>query len=162
MIEVEEQIIPGLSESNRFLPSSMSKTSSRTFKIYQDFLRLKNFSKLVGLHPIHLIGPSILALFATIFEGISVGLLIPALKGLIDRNYDFAKALPVLKNIFNLFPEAWIQRNATVFALLISFIFVAAVADQVSPDLQILQILGKPADHANEARTVGVVRGSAI
>ena len=131
MIEIQEQVISEFSESKRFLPSPMSKISPRKFKIYLDFIRLKNFFQLIGLHPIHLIVPSFLALLATLFEGISIGLLIPALKGLIDRNYDFAKGLPILKNVLNLFPQAWTQRNVTVFTLIIGFIFVASIAKHV-------------------------------
>ena len=100
-------------------------------RIYSNLKRLNEFLKRVELHPAHFILPSFLALAATLFEGISVGLLVPTLKGLIDKDYSFAKNLAILKHIFNFFPEVFLEHNFAIFGLIIGFIFTAAIMKNI-------------------------------
>ena len=83
------------------------------------------------IHSIHLIVPSALALAATLFEGISVGLLIPTIKGIIEKDFDFARNLSVLGDILAALPSTVVQRNSSIFILLVTFIFVAAFVKNV-------------------------------
>ena len=92
------------------------------------------------MHPAHLLFPTVLAFVATLFEGISVSLLIPTFKGLIDKNYTFARDLPILKHIFNLFPQSLLDHNYTCFALIICFIFVSAILKNVLQYLSSLSV----------------------
>ncbi len=121
-------------------PGSTPPVIVPQLRIYSNLLRLKEFFKRIGMHPVHLVVPSLLALAATLFEGISVGLLIPTLKGLIDKDYSFARHLPILKNIFDLFPQTLTQHNFAIFGLIVGFIFTAAVIKNVLQYLSSLSV----------------------
>lgn len=139
MIEVQDQVISE-STAKGFIPRIIPQAQPQHFKNGSRLARLIHFFKRVGLHPAHLVLPSFLALSATMFEGISVGLLIPALRGLIGRDYRFATDTPILKNIFNLFPETFLKQNFTIFVLITSFVFIAAVSKNILQYLSSLTV----------------------
>ncbi len=118
----------------------MFRVSIKQSKSYSNFIRLQEFLKRLEVRPIHLVSPSLLALAATLFEGISIGLLIPTLKGLIDKDFSFTKQLPVLKSIFEILPQTLIQHNFAIFCLIVGFIFTAAVMKNILQYLSSLSI----------------------
>lgn len=118
----------------------MFKSSIKRSKVYSNFMRLREFLKRMKIRPIHLIIPSVLALGATLFEGISVGLLIPTVKGIIERDFDFVRHLPVLGNGLDAFPHMLTRGNSAVFMFLVGFIFVSALAKNVLQYLSYLSV----------------------
>ncbi len=131
MIEVQNSVVSEIPQGRVAILGELPKVSTYGFKLYSKLTNLYRFFKRIGMNPVHLILPSFLALGATVFEGISVGLLIPTLRGLIDQDYNFAREAPVLKNIFSFFPESMIQQNSTIFILIVTFIFSAAITKNV-------------------------------
>lgn len=96
--------------------------------------------KTMKVRPFHLIAPSLLALSATLFEGVSIGLLIPTLRGLIDKDFSFARDLPILKNLFYVLPETYSRHNLAIFILIVAFIFSSAIMKNVLQYLSSLSI----------------------
>ena len=131
MSEIQNSAISEIPQAEVTILGEWPNVASSWFKVYSKLTRFYHFFRRIGMNPIHFILPSLLALLATIFEGISVGLLIPTLKGLIDQDYNFARETPVLKGIFSFFPESFIQQNVVIFILIILFIFAAAVTKSV-------------------------------
>ena len=66
-------------------------------KIYLNLTDLSQFFKQVDLRPVHLVLPAVFAIFASVFEGLSIGLLIPAVKGIIESDFGFVRQIPLLR-----------------------------------------------------------------
>jgi len=96
--------------------------------------RLSNLKKLLenfGINPVYFIIPLIFSFAAALFEGLSAGLLIPLVKGIIQMDFRFVLDLPVAKDVF-----AWLSANLgmtkfPVFFILVTAIFLAAVIKNV-------------------------------
>lgn len=93
----------------------------------------------VRVNPLSLLIPAVLGFAAAFFEGISLGLLIPTIKGIIEGNPGFVRETPILKTFVFFLPQEFERRNSPIFVLLIGLIFLAAVAKNV---LQYLSALG--------------------
>ncbi len=74
----------------------------------------------------HLLIPMSLSMIVALFDGASIGLLIPLLKGAIDQNFDFVIDLPVLKYIFSMLPSS----TEAIFIALILTIFITTFFNQ--------------------------------
>jgi ABC-type multidrug transport system fused ATPase/permease subunit len=72
-----------------------------------------------------------LSLAAAFFEGISLGLLVPVTKGIIEMDFGFARDLPLVKDLIAKFPQLFIKPNSSVFILLVGIIFAAAVIKNI-------------------------------
>jgi subfamily B ATP-binding cassette protein MsbA len=119
--------------------AAMSKFLTQ-FKSYRDLVRVMDFLRRIKIRPIHFSIPVICSLAASFFEGISVSLLVPFLKGAIEMNFAFARELPGLKNLITLFPPDLEKRNATIFVILLTTIFVSAMLKNVFTYLSSLTI----------------------
>ena len=96
--------------------------------LYRNFVELTQFLRQVDLKPAHLLWPAVLAMLASIFEGFSIGLLIPTVKGIIEADFSFVVRSPFLKEVIRYFPHVFENRNSAIFTLLIVFIFSLAFA----------------------------------
>ena len=65
------------------------------------------------------------------FEGISIGLLIPAIKGILGGDFSFVGTKRILGSILHTFPQIFEGRNSNVFTLLVGLIFLAATAKNI-------------------------------
>ena len=96
-------------------------------KIYQNIIRLARLFKSFEVKSYSFIVASLFSFLASVFEGLSLALLIPAVKGLFEGSFSFAEKLPVLgaflRYVFSIFG----QRQAVVFLTLVVLIFMATV-----------------------------------
>lgn len=92
--------------------------------------KLLKFLSKIDIHPGHFIIPGMLALLAAFFEIVSVSALIPLVKGVIFMDFIFVKKLPVIRDIFMVFPDVF-TRNAPIFILLLSTVFLGAALKSI-------------------------------
>lgn len=108
------------------IPNFLKRRIKRT-KIYQNIIRVARLFKSLEVKPYSFIVASLFSFLASVFEGLSLALLIPAVKGLFEGNFSFAEKLPVLgaflRYVFTIFG----QRQAVVFLVIMVLIFVATV-----------------------------------
>ena len=119
----------------------MSKSPVKKSNVYLKIKRFKEFFERVKLRPIHLLIPTVLAFVASVFEGISIGLLIPTIKGILDGDFSFVGTKPILGKILHTFPYLFEGRNSAVFILLVAMIFLAATAKNIFKYLSSLATL---------------------
>ncbi len=103
-------------------------------KLYSDQIRLKKALYKMGIKPAYFILPVFLSFGAAIFDGLSVGLLVPMARGVIGMDFGFVKDLPVFKIIVSHFPQAFVYTsnpNSSIFILLVGIIFASIVLKNV-------------------------------
>jgi len=71
--------------------------------------------------------PLIFSLFSTFFEGITVAALIPFVKGIITRDFQFINEIGFVNKIINLFFPTLERSNAFIFIFILGVIFISAV-----------------------------------
>ncbi len=81
---------------------------------------------LANIHPAYFLIPIVLSLIAAIFEGISLGLLVPMLNGFLQGDYTFVKTTPILSTFLQYLPSSFIDRDRSLFITL-AVIFVTSV-----------------------------------
>ena len=91
-------------------------------RFFENLKRLKSFLKELGLEPVSLLVPSILALLASVFEGASFALLAPTVRGLMEANYQFVYSLKGIGSILSAFPAIFAGRSSAIFIFLIILI----------------------------------------
>ena len=100
-------------------------------KFYLRLVLVRQFFRIMGVRPIHVILPVVLSFIAASLDGVSLGLLIPLAKGLVSNNFRFVNETPVLKHIVALLPglarsiTAGLSQNKTIFIFLVVSIFLA-------------------------------------
>ncbi len=102
-----------------------------TPRFLQNLKRLRQFFKELNLEPVHLFLPSLLALAASIFEGITFSLLVPTIRGLMEANFSFVDSIKVIGSFTRFFPEIFYNRNSAIFAFLISLIVLSAISKNI-------------------------------
>ena len=121
-------------------------------KVGSGFAYLKKFFKKVEINPAILLLPTFLSFAAAFFEGVSLGLLIPTIKSIIERNPAFVREVPVLRNLIGFLPASIEKRNSPVFILLIALVFIFAVTKSVLQYLSSLSISYQINRFANRLR----------
>ena len=109
-------------------------------KFYLRFIHLRDFSHLMGLKFRFFLIPASLSFATAFFDSFSVILLIPLLKGVIERNFAFVRETPVLKNIVSLFPQLVTDNNTSIFIFLIVLIFVVTAMRHILNYLAIISL----------------------
>lgn len=94
-------------------------------------IRLKELFGSLGIKPVNFIIPILLSLAASLFEGISMGALVPMLNGIINMDFDFVKELFVFKAAADVLPKLSGISSTHIFILLLSVIFSAAVLKNI-------------------------------
>ena len=74
--------------------------------------------------------PGILAFIGSSFEGVSMALLVPTIKGVIARDFFFVKEMPVLGEMLKKVPDAQIG-NTKIFAFLIFLILLNVILKNI-------------------------------
>ncbi len=113
---------------------------------------LQKFFRKAGINPFSLLIPTVLGLAAAFFEGVSLGLLIPTIKGIIEGNPGFVRNLPLLGNLVAFLPHEIEKRNSPIFILLISLVFLAAVLKNVFQYLSAIGVSYQVNRFANKLR----------
>ncbi len=101
-------------------------------KFLKDYHRLDAFLTSLNLKIVHLFIPALMALLASCFEGASIALLVPTMKGLMEADFQFAIQNRMIGPVLEAFPEIFTGRNSAVFAVLVAVIFAAAILKNVS------------------------------
>lgn len=100
-------------------------------------LQIAQLDKLIhatGLSVASFLMPALFALGAALFDGLSMGLLVPLAKGVIEMDFTFVRTLPVFKTVIFLFPGVFIKTsnpNSSIFILLLGTIFTATLAKNI-------------------------------
>jgi subfamily B ATP-binding cassette protein MsbA len=97
----------------------------RRFRQASELLRI---FRIMQVRPLYLIISVFSSLAIAFFDGLSMGLLVPLAKGVIEANFDFLKDAPVFKYIIAQFPQLIDTAPAKfLFLMLVATIFLAAV-----------------------------------
>ncbi len=88
--------------------------------------KILSLLKGINIPPIYLAIPLFLSLLSAMFEGMSLGLLIPILQGFLNHDFSFITLIPGLKYVIALLPPQILQDDRMLFGILLS-IFVTAV-----------------------------------
>lgn len=100
-----------------------------TFK--ESFLEMRGIMRLTSAKPYHFFVPISFSLLSTFFEGVSIGFLIPLIRGGIDKDFSFAQKGPILKNIFPYLPMLPENRNFSILLWLAAIIFSSMLMKNV-------------------------------
>jgi len=73
----------------------------------------------IGINPAYLLIPITLSLISAIFEGFSVGLLIPILDGFFKKSFAFIHETPILKDVVQYLPEYVLEDDRMLFGVLL-------------------------------------------
>ncbi len=99
----------------------------RNLRIYSSFITLRGFFRKVEINPLHFAVPASLSLLASVFEGLSIGILVPFVKGAIQMDFSFVREWPFFQEVFIYLPQSIGARNITLAGILLSAIFASAV-----------------------------------
>jgi len=80
----------------------------------------------IHVHPALLLAPILLSLAASVFEGASMGLLIPLLNGFLQQDFSFIKEAPYIGTVINSLPANILSSDKLLFVTLLT-IFIFAV-----------------------------------
>lgn len=92
---------------------------------------LGSFLKKVGFHPAVFVFPAALGLLTSLFEGASISLLIPTLKGMLEQNFHFVRDVYLLGGVIQKFPGIFENSNSAIFIFLVLLVFITAVLKNV-------------------------------
>ncbi|MBI3336770.1 ABC transporter ATP-binding protein [Candidatus Peregrinibacteria bacterium] len=109
----------------------------------QDFTIIKRIFrllKLVNVHPAYLGIPISLSIVSAVFEGVSVGLLIPLINGFLSKDFSFIKEVPVLGTVLTYFPIQWTTTDRSLFAVLLVIFIVATLFKNVLKYLSVVSM----------------------
>jgi subfamily B ATP-binding cassette protein MsbA len=147
----EEQIEIALKQKDK-KTLFMFKSLIKRLKIYLILVRLKRFFHKIEVKPTFLLLPVLLAALASIFEGVSLCLLIPTIRGIIQTDFSFIREIPVLKDIIEAFPQIFTIGNTPLFVFLVILIFLSAFLKNVFQYFSSLSMLFLVRQFANNMR----------
>lgn len=105
----------------------MINIASKIREFFSDIMQRKDFLYKAGIKPAYLFFFVFLALGAVVFEGISVALLSPTLKGLIEADFQFVRENSIVSRIASIFPHLFSAPNSSIFIFLVLTIFLAII-----------------------------------
>ncbi|MDC0358871.1 ABC transporter transmembrane domain-containing protein, partial [Oligoflexia bacterium] len=97
---------------------------SKNLTLFQNLRHICGYLKRTDVKATLLILPGVLALLASLLEGASMGLLIPAIKGVIKGDFGFMTEAPILKQIIQFLPAFITSSNLKLIVLLVGLIFL--------------------------------------
>ena len=93
----------------------------RAWKSFHDFCRR------IGVNLMVFLIPTLLSLLAAFADGVSIGLLIPTVQGMMNKNFSFLTQKPIFEKLMGVFPAAFLKSDGAIFILLLSSIFFFAL-----------------------------------
>ncbi len=85
----------------------------------------------IGIRPVYLAVPFVLAIFAALFEGAGMGLLIPILNGFIQKNFSFVVNAPYIGSFVQTLPATVLQNDRLIFGTLLAGFVVVQILKNV-------------------------------
>lgn len=127
--------------------------------IAREYRAVRNILSLlrgINIYPAYFLIPVGLGMVAALFEGASVGLLIPLLRGFLDQDFSFVMSLPYLGSLLRRLPFS-LSGDRHLFAFLVSAFIVAVLLKNVLKYLATLSMayLGERAVHHLRKRIFG-------
>ncbi|MBI4357810.1 MAG: ABC transporter ATP-binding protein [Candidatus Omnitrophica bacterium] len=92
---------------------------------------LKVFAPVMQLKPVYFVVAVLSSFLIALFEGVSVGLLAPLMRGIIDKNFDFLKGQSFFKPVLNQFPELLNASSEILFLCVIAVIFLTTLIQNI-------------------------------
>lgn len=93
-----------------------------------------------GINPWYLMVPVAVSMTAAVFEGASLGMLIPILNGFLEQDFSFAKELPVLGTAINFLPESILMSDRLLFVTLLVIFVCAVILKNIFSYLSVLSV----------------------
>jgi ATP-binding cassette, subfamily B, bacterial MsbA len=106
----------------------------------------------LGVNPAVFIMPTVLALFSALADGVSVGLLVPVVKGVFEKNFQFIYQKPALRNLVEMLPGDLSRNYTVIFAILVSLIFFFALTKNILVYYQSILTAYQVRELANKTR----------
>ena len=104
----------------------MRKITIENVKIIRNVRSLIGFIRTFKIDPHYLLLATSLSLAAALFEGVSAGLLIPLVRGIIGMNFDFLKGSHAMISVMDRLPMVF-RSQTSILTALILIIFVSAI-----------------------------------
>lgn len=114
--------------------------------------KAKDFLHKAGLKPSYFIAAVALSFLVAIFEGISVGGLIPLVKGVISLDFNFVRRFFPFNWLIETFPIVFKHFNASIFIILLGVVFVSAVLKNIIQYISFLAVLSQVRKFSNGIR----------
>lgn len=130
----------------------MKQAFWRQWPLVRAWKAFRDFSKRTGIRPLVFLWPSLAALLGALADGVSVGLLIPTIQGVISKNFLFIHQKPVLQELAGMLPGVLSQSNAAIFILLVLLIFFFALVKNVLVYISSLMTLFQVRECSNKIR----------
>ena len=80
--------------------------------------------KKTHIHPAYYIFPILLSIFAAVFEGVGMGLLVPLLNGFLTKDFSFIKDIAGLGHLLALVPDTIMGSDKGLFGFLIALFII--------------------------------------
>jgi len=119
---------------------------------YRGWVVFRSFLRKAGINPLTFLLPSLLSFLTALADGISIGLLIPTIQGLMGRSFAFVYHQPVLKQLASILPGDPSKNNGKIFTMLIILIFVFALAKNLLSYLASVLTLFQVREFGNKSR----------
>ena len=111
------------------------KDRLENLRAYSRYAIIRQFFRIMGVKPIHIILPTVLAFISAAFNFINLGLIVLLVKGAVGNSFDFIQKTARLKYIVMLFPRIFSGthiHNNNAFLFLIGLIFLCGVLKTVT------------------------------
>lgn len=99
-------------------------------KFYSNITWLVRFFCRMGVRPSFFILPTALSLVSSLCEGLSVGLLIPAAKGIIDKDFGFMRSFIARFSFIRILPDVFVS-DTSLFVFFLSAVFCASLLKNI-------------------------------
>ena len=117
----------------------MIKTKIKNTKLYKRIALAKKLFSVMRTTPFYFIVQIASSFFVAFFDGLSIGLLVPLAKGIVDMDFSFLQNAPLFRNVIAWYPQIFIKAPIKfIFAVLVGIIFTAAIMKNVSAYLSSL------------------------
>ncbi|MCK9613954.1 MAG: ABC transporter ATP-binding protein/permease [Candidatus Omnitrophica bacterium] len=126
--------------------------SIKDIKKLPKFIKIIDFLKKTEINTTHFVIAALISLAAAFFEMVSVGALVPLVKGVITMDFKFVMDLPIFKNIIAKSPWPFIFSNVNLFILLVGIIFITAILKNVFQYFSIILVSRQLRRIANSMR----------
>lgn len=115
----------------RSLVGRIRSVKKRAEKVFHNILLVRAFIKKMRVNFLRVILPLFISFISALMDAVSVALLLPLAKGVVDGDFGFITKTPVIKDVFGMFPASLVEDDYKVFTLLVVMIFSAAVIKHV-------------------------------
>ncbi|NQU95330.1 MAG: ABC transporter ATP-binding protein [Candidatus Omnitrophica bacterium] len=110
----------------------MAKFEIKNTHLYMKSATLMRFFRIMRVTPAYFIVTVFSSFIVAFFDGLSIGLLVPLAKGIVDGNFSFLLKIPIFKTIIAYSPQLFDKAPAKfLFILLVGTIFIAALTKNV-------------------------------